>query len=125
MFICRNIQYILFTTRILPIYFESKRQISALVRYRVKKYSPTVCLCLFDMIGLMTGYILHVYRNKEFKISRVLNLVLWLIVFLLAYLMVYSPYWIDNGYEYRAYYTTKKTIWGICLSWITISCIKV
>merc|ERR1719342_608885 len=76
------------------------------------------------LIGLMTGYILYVYRNKEFKISRVLNLVFWLIVFLLAYLMVYSPYWIDNGYEYRAYYTTKKTIWGVCLSWITISCIK-
>jgi len=77
------------------------------------------------LIGLMTGYILHVYRNKEFKISRVLNMIIWCIVFILAYLMVYAPYNdFDSWLEYRAYWATKKLVWGICLSWVTISCIK-
>jgi len=76
------------------------------------------------LIGLMTGYILHVYRNKEFKISRVINMILWLIVFILSYLMVYAPYWIKGEMEGRAYWATRKAVWGVCLSWVTISCIK-
>ena len=77
------------------------------------------------MIGLMNGYILHAYRNKEFKISKVLNIILWLLVFILAYLMIYAPYDIKGVMEGRAYWATRKAVWGVCLSWVTISCIKV
>jgi len=76
------------------------------------------------LIGLMTGYILHVYKNKEIKINKALNIFLWFIAFCLGYEMVYAPWEFSSLPEYRAYITTRKAVWGFCLSWVTISCIK-
>ena len=76
------------------------------------------------MLGLMTGYILHVTKDREIKISRGRNLFIWSFVFLMAFSLIYGPYNITTGTEYKAYQLMMKSCWGLCLAWVVFACVK-
>ena len=76
------------------------------------------------IIGLMTGYLLHITKDKGVKIPAVLNLLVWSAVAAVAFLLVYGPYWIDTEEQFRDYRITHKWAWGLCLSWITFACVR-
>ena len=76
------------------------------------------------MLGLMTGYILHVTKGKEIKISSAQNLSIWSFVFLVAFSLIYGPYNITTGLENEIYQALMKTCWGLCLGWVVFACVK-
>ena len=73
----------------------------------------------------MTGYLLHITKNKGVKINPIVNLVAWAAVSIVAFLLVYGPYWIktETGQE-RFYLICDKWAWGLCLAWITFACVR-
>ena len=76
------------------------------------------------LLGLMTGYILHVTKDKDIKISNALNLSIWSFVFLVAFSLIYGPYNITTHYEMQAYEAMMKSCWGLCLAWVVFACVK-
>ena len=80
------------------------------------------------LIGLMTGYILHVTKNKKIKINSKLNIFMWEVAFLVAFAVVYGPHTVVRNYSqseaWRVYITCHKWCWGLCLSWVTFACVK-
>ena len=76
------------------------------------------------IIGLMTGYLLHITKDKGVKIHPALNLVIWAAVSVVAFLLVYGDYWVRTEEQYHDYLTMKKWSWGLCLAWITFACVR-
>ena len=79
------------------------------------------------IIGLMTGYLLHITKDKGVKIHPALNLIIWAAVSLVAFLLVYGPYWIGGvnwEAQYNDYLIMRKFSWGLCLAWITFACVR-
>ena len=72
----------------------------------------------------MTGYLLHITKDKGVKIHPALNLIIWAAVSLVAFLLVYGPYWIKNDDQQMYYFAMDKWSWGLCLSWITFACVR-
>ena len=68
------------------------------------------------LIGLMTGYILHLKRYQNVKINWLINGIVWIIVALIGFFCVYNPF--------GGSINTSKWTWGLCLSWVTFSCVK-
>ena len=87
-------------------------------------FSPWGDRSMCYLIGLMTGYILHVSKDKKIKIHWLMNIIIWLLVALIALACVYSVWSIDTYEKYRPYLVFRKFGWGLSLSWITFSCVK-
>ena len=73
------------------------------------------------LIGLMTGYILHIKRDQNVRIYRLLNIIFWIVATFIGYYCVYAP---ALGLPGSFYPTNRKWLWGLCLSWVTFSCVK-
>ena len=76
------------------------------------------------IIGLMTGYLLHITKDKGVKIHPALNLIIWAAVSSVAFLLVYGPHWITTEDQYSDYRFMHKWTWGLCLSWVTFACVR-
>ena len=72
----------------------------------------------------MTGYLLHITKDKGVKIHPALNLVIWAAVSVVAFLLVYGDYWVRTEEQYHDYLTMKKWSWGLCLAWVVFACVK-
>ena len=74
----------------------------------------------------MCGYLLWLTKDKEVKIDRSLNLVLWAVVSLLGLFLVYRTHFLPSydWAEAKLYYTARKAGWGLCLTWVTFSCCR-
>ena len=87
-------------------------------------FSPWGDRSMCYLFGLMTGYILHVSKDKNIKIHRLINIIIWLLVTLIALSCIYSAGYIDTLEKTKPYIIFRKFGWGLCLSWITFSCVK-
>ena len=78
------------------------------------------------IIGIMCGYLLWLTKDKEVKIDRSLNLVLWAVVSLLGLFLVYRTHFLPSydWAEAKLYYTARKAGWGLCLMWVTFACCR-
>ena len=85
------------------------------------------------LVGLMTGYLLHITKDKEVRMNRLVNLLVWIVVALVAFALIYAPNdpatwkWFDPIYDInktRAYYSVNHLAWGLVLGWITFSCCR-
>ena len=72
----------------------------------------------------MTGYLLHITKDKGVKMHPALNLVIWAAVSVVAFLLVYGDYWVKTEEQNHDYLTMKKWSWGLCLAWITFACVR-
>ena len=72
----------------------------------------------------MTGYLLHITKDKGVKIHPALNLIIWAAVSGVAFLLVYGPHWIKTEAQYSDYRFMHKWAWGLCLSWVTFACVR-
>ena len=64
------------------------------------------------LVGIMTGYLLHLYRNTEVKIDSRVNLVVWQVVAVVSASLVYGPFWIEclQCSKYVLYYGLHKEL---------------
>ena len=76
------------------------------------------------MLGLLMGYVLHTTKGTTVKINRILNILLWLVTFTAGAAVVYGPYWHMTRSSLLVYLTWYRLTWGLCLSWVTFSCVK-
>ncbi|XP_069123541.1 nose resistant to fluoxetine protein 6-like [Argopecten irradians] len=79
------------------------------------------------IVGIVTGYI--IYRtNGDFKISKELNLLIWVAMTVVACVVVYGisdpvtgSQW-DNGIS-ALYNALHRSVWGMCVCWVIFACV--
>ena len=84
------------------------------------------------IIGLMTGYLLYITKDKPVVIDRKLTCLAWFNAILLGLILVYRSFRdfhfeSDNFWdklEGRSYYAFRKAGWGFCLMWVTFACCR-
>ncbi|XP_064458374.1 nose resistant to fluoxetine protein 6-like [Ornithodoros turicata] len=77
-------------------------------------------------VGLVLGYL--VYRYKEIKISRKLQLVGWLSAVTTGLTILYGVYdWNANSppgtFMSILYGSTSRPVWTLCVAWVTFACV--
>ncbi|CAJ0582468.1 unnamed protein product, partial [Mesorhabditis spiculigera] len=93
--------------------------------YSMLMYEAPWIRCQVYIIGILVGYLLH--NKKTIRINKTLNLPLFLLSFAVMLFVVMIPS--ANPHQHlmplfwrAAYSALSKPLWGLCLSWIVISC---
>ena len=76
------------------------------------------------MLGLMMGYILHNTKNSDIKMPWLVNIAVWTVVSGVALSIIYGTYDMDTWPKYKAWLTTFRALWGLCLGWVVFACVK-
>ncbi|KAL5292653.1 hypothetical protein ACFFRR_011433 [Megaselia abdita] len=93
-----------------------------------KTYYVTHTRYTIWLMGILFGYILTQFKNKEVKIPLVYNLIAWAATFTVIFSVVFGPYNSQQvGYESSAaeaasYDAFTRVAWGVALSWIIFAC---
>merc|ERR1712062_882651 len=84
------------------------------------------------IIGIMTGYLLYITKDKPVVIDRKLTCMAWFNAIVLGLILVYRSFRdfhfeSDNFWdklEGRSYYAFRKAGLGFCLMWVTFACCR-
>ncbi|KAK9753368.1 Acyltransferase family [Popillia japonica] len=109
---------------IITYYFETEIFSEA---YYIYYYYPTHTRMSPWLIGVFTGAILHVYKDKKLTIHPLINLGIWLIVIVGMIACVFLGNNVTYNYDRLAtsfYLTFYRPAWCVGLAWVVISCSK-
>ncbi|EDW67402.2 uncharacterized protein Dvir_GJ24123 [Drosophila virilis] len=83
------------------------------------------------LIGALFGYFLHVNRNKNFQLSRIMIWLGWLISLTLIFTSIFalhaSAQWSAPNLtllEAASYYTLSRIAWPLALCWVVFACMR-
>ena len=62
------------------------------------------------MLGLLTGYILHITKTSDIKIPWVVNITIWTVVSGVALGLVYGTYDVDTYSKWKAWGTMNRSL---------------
>ena len=72
----------------------------------------------------LPGYLLHVTKDRQLELPSQLTLLIWELVAAAALALIYGPYDMHTAAGYKLYIICRKWVWGLCLAWVTIACVK-
>lgn len=93
-----------------------------------KTYLVTHTRYTIWLMGIIFGYILTQFKNKQVKIPTMYNLLGWSVAIATIFSVVFGPYnSLQKGYESTAleaatYDQFSRVGWGIALSWVIFAC---
>ncbi|XP_028158732.1 O-acyltransferase like protein-like [Ostrinia furnacalis] len=79
------------------------------------------------IIGLMIGYILHLYRGKTVRMHWLFAILGWLIAFVASFLVMFATYfniqpdW-DNQLADNFINSSIRPVWAACIAWMVFAC---
>ncbi|XP_055913312.1 nose resistant to fluoxetine protein 6-like [Eupeodes corollae] len=91
-------------------------------------YIPMHTRCSPWLVGFGLGYFMHVNRQREFRLHKMLQLLGWVVCFLIMISTVFGPYFSLNAHgkgtviETALYDAWKRPVWALALAWITFAC---
>ena len=62
------------------------------------------------MLGLLTGYILHITKTSDIKIPWVVNITIWTVMSGVALGLVYGTYDVDTYSKWKAWGTMNRSL---------------
>ncbi|KAL3266701.1 hypothetical protein HHI36_010863 [Cryptolaemus montrouzieri] len=77
------------------------------------------------IVGIIGGIIFYEYKGKPFRISRVVNILLWILtIAIMLVLIIYLHDVTENETQDKdnIFYPLYRPIWSICIMWIVFSC---
>ncbi|KAM3963613.1 nose resistant to fluoxetine protein 6-like [Aphomia sociella] len=78
-------------------------------------------------VGMIFGYILHLYRDKKMVLSKVNVAVLWLLAIIISSAVICCHYpvvlddW-DNQTMDNVINSYMRPLWALCISWMILAC---
>ncbi|KAI4463970.1 o-acyltransferase [Holotrichia oblita] len=109
---------------IITYYYETEIFSEAYYTYY---YYPTHTRLSPWLIGVFTGAILHVYKDKKLAIHPIINLSIWLVVIVGMVACVFLGNNVTYNYDRLAtsfYLTFYRPAWCVGLAWVVIACSK-
>ncbi|XP_045494787.1 O-acyltransferase like protein-like [Colias croceus] len=96
--------------------------------YTIYYYINTLTRAPPFLVGMVFGYLLHVWRNEKVEISKIMNIIIWLLVLAVQALTVYSSYPImqstwDNQTADNLINSFVRPAWALALGWVIFSCV--
>ncbi|XP_069123540.1 nose resistant to fluoxetine protein 6-like [Argopecten irradians] len=95
--------------------------------YIYKYYMVPWCRMGPYIVGIVTGYTIY-QTNGQYKIPKVLNLLIWLVMAVIACVVLYGisgpvngHLW-DNGVT-SLYNALHRSVWGMCVCWVIFACV--
>ncbi|XP_038214626.1 O-acyltransferase like protein-like [Zerene cesonia] len=97
--------------------------------YMIYYYMNTLTRAPPFIVGMVFGYLLHVWRQDKLKISKIINLIIWMLVLAAQSLIIYSSYPImqmdwDNQTADSLINSFVRPTWALCLGWVIFSCVQ-
>nr|XP_032515089.1 nose resistant to fluoxetine protein 6-like [Danaus plexippus plexippus] len=99
------------------------------VYYMTYYYMNTLTRANVFIIGMMLGYLLYIWKGHQLKISKVLNMFLWIISLSICALIIYCIHpTLQIDYENQILDSIinsfMRPLWALALSWIIFACVK-
>ena len=63
-------------------------------------------------------------KDRQLELPSHLTLLIWELVAATALALIYGPYDMHTAAGYKLYIICRKWVWGLCLAWVTIACVK-
>ncbi|CAG4983762.1 unnamed protein product [Parnassius apollo] len=107
----------------------SPNRVQEMNDFFVKYYINTLSRASPFCVGMIFGYILHLWRGKKLRISVVLAMLIWCATFLLLGAIIYCTNismqldW-DNQLADNIFNSFLRPLWALALGWIIFACVK-
>ncbi|XP_063822757.1 O-acyltransferase like protein-like [Ostrinia nubilalis] len=98
----------------LPVY------LSSYYFHTLNRISPFI-------IGMMVGYVLHLYRGKTVRMPKALAGFLWLVAAAVSFMIIFTTYfniqpdW-DNQLADNIINSSIRPAWAVCIGWLVFAC---
>ncbi|XP_052756148.1 nose resistant to fluoxetine protein 6-like [Galleria mellonella] len=79
-------------------------------------------------VGMIIGYVLHIFRGKKVVIPKIQVTLLWLLTIVLSSAVIFSNYPIlqadwDNQLADNFLNSFQRSTWAMCIGWLIFSCV--
>ncbi|XP_026315718.1 uncharacterized protein LOC113227060 [Hyposmocoma kahamanoa] len=90
-------------------------------------YYNTLTRCSPFFVGMLFGYLIHYWREKNIRLSRIVNYILWIVNLAVLWLALYATEPMKNaGFDNKVYEnfvnSFMRPMWALGLGWLILAC---
>ncbi|XP_026315616.1 O-acyltransferase like protein-like [Hyposmocoma kahamanoa] len=96
-------------------------------RYSKYYYFSTLTRCSPFFVGMCFGYFIHVWRENNIRLTRILNCILWIVTLAVLWLAFYATEPMKKiGYDNQIYdnfvNSFMRPVWALGVGWLVLAC---